>query len=393
MRSRETDGHPGAASMAGVLHDLPAWVHYIWLVYLGFLFTPLLSAGHDRAWLWPTLVSIPVFIYLYRRIIQSLRDRLVPGLATLPQVLTIAVMAYVLTFFNESANTYLIYCAAVSPFALAKLRHLALLMVALLGGYALVLLSVGFKPLLFGITAVIGIAAAASNYMVLEHRRRNVMLQLSREEVHRLGRVAERERIGRDLHDLLGHTLSLIAIKSELAAKLIDRDKAAAAREVAEVTNIAREALKQVRMAVAGIRAAALENEVASAKTLLDTAGVALTFEREGGGMLPAEIETAVAMILREAVTNIQRHSHARQATIEVGTQAAAPAAGSRGDERAVLLTVSDDGRGGITASGNGLTGISERVRSLGGTLEIDSPHGKGTTVRVRLPLPGVARA
>src|SRR6185437_3133464 len=376
MKSRETDSRPGAAGIAGVLHDVPGWLHYIWLIYLGFLFTPLLSPEHDRQWLWPTLISIPVFVYLYRRVIQAFRDRLVPGLRALPEVVTIAVMAYALAFFNESANVYLIYCLAVAPFALAKFRHLALLVVLLLGGYALVLLMVGFKLLLFGITAIIGIAAAASNYVLVGHRYKNAMLQLAREEVHRLGRVAERERIGRDLHDLLGHTLSLIAIKSELAAKLIERDKTAAAREVAEVTNIAREALKQVRTAVAGIRAAALENEVASAKTLLDTAGVSLTFGRDGG-VLPAEIETALAMILREAVTNIQRHSRARQATIEVMTQTLAAAAGSRGDERAVLLTVSDDGRGGITTSGNGLTGISERVHSLGGTLEIDSPRGR----------------
>ena len=132
-----------------------------------------------------------------------------------------------------------------------------------------------------------------------------------------MARLAERERIGRDLHDLLGHTLSLIAIKSELAAKLMDRDRAAAGREVTEVMNIARDALRQVRTAVTGIRSAAFEGEMASARAMLDTAGVMLKYERDGT-MLPPEVETTLAMIVREAVTNIQRHSRAGAASIQV---------------------------------------------------------------------------
>jgi two-component system, NarL family, sensor histidine kinase DesK len=378
------------SSTAGVLYELPGWAHYIWLIYLGFLFTPALDPHNDGRWLWPTLISIPVFVYLYSRIVRSFRDKIIPGPGVLPEVLTIAAMGYVMAYFNESANTYLIYCVAVAPFTTLKFRRLALLVTVLLGLYGLELQLIGFRPVMYGITCVIGIAAAASNAMLVANRRKNAMLRLSREEVHRLGRVAERERIGRDLHDLLGHTLSLIAIKSELAVKLMDRDRAAAAREVSEVTIIAREALRQVRTAVSGIRAAALENEVASAKTLLATAGVALKFEREGG-MLPPEIETALAMIVREAAMNIQRHSAAHNAKIEVTTEAVAAEAGDKAGEKSVLLCVSDDGRGGVTTNGNGLSGIGERVRSLAGTLEIESPRGKGTTLRVRLPLTGSA--
>jgi two-component system, NarL family, sensor histidine kinase DesK len=377
---------PGLSTVSGALYELPGWAHYIWLIYLGFLFSPLLSQERDWLWLWPTVLSVPVFVYLYTRIIRQFRYKLIPGTGALPEVLTMAVMAYALAYFNESANTYLMYCVAVAPFTTSRLRHLTLLVFVLLAVYGLELLVIGFRPLNYVITCIVGVAAAASNYMMVVNRRKNVMLRLSREEVHRLGRVAERERIGRDLHDLLGHTLSLIAIKSELAAKLMDRDRAAAAREVADVTNIARDALKQVRTAVSGIRAAALETEVASARTLLDTAGVTLTFEREDG-MLSPEIETALAMIVREAATNIQRHSSAQNATIEVTTENVAADVGGKVGERTVCLSVSDDGRGGVTTNGNGLSGIRERVRSIGGTLEVESPRGRGTTLRVRLPL------
>jgi two-component system, NarL family, sensor histidine kinase DesK len=375
-------------TIAGVLYELPRWAHFIWLIYLGFLFTPLLEHRESSLWLWPTLLSLPVFLYLYTRVVRQFRHGEPPGLRALPEVLVLAVLAYSLLLVNDAAQTYLIYCMAIAPFAVPRFRQMLLLVVLLLAVYALEMWLLKFNAVSFGITAIVGIAASASNFMMVENRRKNIALRLSREEVHRLGRVAERERIGRDLHDLLGHTLSLIAIKSELAGKLLDRDRAAAAREVAEVTNIAREALKQVRTAVAGIRSAALESELTSARALLGTAGVELTFERDGA-VLSAEIETALAMIVREAVTNIQRHAGARRARIEVVTQSRVLSTQTGLEEKMVVLSVKDDGRGGITTSGNGLAGIGERVRSLGGTLEIDSPRDKGTVLTVRLPLMG----
>jgi two-component system sensor histidine kinase DesK len=359
-------------------------VHFVWLIYVGFLFMPLLASNPDRSWFWPTVISIPVFLSLYVSVIFKFRRSTPPGAAAMPEMLIMALMGFLLTPINENANTYVIYCVAVAPFVLTEFRRLALFVVVLLSVYALELAWFGFKGLLFGITSVVALATAASNYMMLQNRLKNLALQASGEEVHRLARLAERERISRDLHDLLGHTLSLIAIKSELAAKLMDRDRATAGREVTEVMNIAREALRQVRTAVTGIRSAALEGEIASARAMLETSGVMLTYERDGT-VLPPEVETTLAMIVREAVTNIQRHARAGFASIHVLLD--------EGSEKAVLLRVSDDGRGGITAPGNGLAGIRERVQALGGTLEIDSPRGKGTLLRVRVPMTGAVTA
>ncbi len=390
------DRHSSDLHRTAILDDVPGWAHYLSLIYLGFLFMPVFSPQvHDWLWLWPTLLSVPVFLFLYIRVIRAFRYREPPNPTALAEVLIIAVIAYALLPFNASANTYLIFCAAVAPSALLTGRQIVAFVLAVLLLYAIELAVLGFTPLMFAITTVVAIVAALSSFMMVENRRKNVALRISREEMHRMARVAERERIGRDLHDLLGHTLSLIALKSELAAKLLDRDRGSAAREIAEVTSIAREALKQVRTAVAGIRAAALENEIASARALLSTLGVSLLFERDAA-VLPAQIETTLAMILREAVTNIQRHSGAHAARISVSSEAS-PAKGAvpngMKEEKTVFLSVSDDGRGGITDPGNGLMGIGERVRSLGGTLEIDSPRGKGTTLRVRLPLGGTVLA
>ena len=240
MSSQESSNR--RAPQSEVRYDLPPWAQFVMLSYLGFLFTPLLTRGHDWRWLWPTLATIPVAITLYVRIVRKFRNFDPPGNAAIPEVLAMALMAFALAPINDSANTYIVYCVAVAPFATSGLPRLLILTLVLLGGYGFELLLLGFKPLLFGITCIVSFASGASNYLMLENRRKNVALRAASEEVHRLARVAERERISRDLHDLLGHTLSLIAIKSELAVKLLDRDRAGASREVLDVMNIAREA-------------------------------------------------------------------------------------------------------------------------------------------------------
>jgi len=197
--------------------------------------------------------------------------------------------------------------------------------------------------------------------------------------VRRLAGMAERERIGRDLHDLLGHTLSVVALKSELAGKLIQRDPAAARVQIGEVEEVARQALAQVREAVAGIRAAGLQAELAAARLALLSAEISFD-QRLPVIELPGEVEAALAMALREAVTNVIRHAGARRVEVELVETA-----------HEWQLSISDDGRGGIGRHGNGLTGMDERLRALGGSVEIDSAPGAGTRVLLRVPRAGYA--
>jgi two-component system sensor histidine kinase DesK len=345
------------------------WPPFVWLFYLAFLFMPAISHEEDRGWLWPTLLTIPPFFVLYFRHFR----RRMSGIFV--ELLGIALLCYALTPFNLYANTYLTYSAAFAPFTLKGLiRPLSLTAALLAINTAEVLLIRGSIPLA-AITVLVCVVCCVGNSFVVEKMSKNIALKLSQEEIRRLAAVAERERIGRDLHDLLGHTLSLIALKGELAGKLLERNRDAAAREVAEVTNIAREALKQVRTAVTGIRSVGLEAELVSSRALLECSGVMVTCHRDGA-LFPAEIETTLAMILREATTNVHRHAGATQARIDVVR-----------DCEAALLVVTDDGRGGLSKRGNGLEGIGERVCSLGGSLEIESPRGRGTTLRVRLPM------
>lgn len=207
-------------------------------------------------------------------------------------------------------------------------------------------------------------------------QRKLAEVQLEKEK---LAADAERERIARDLHDLLGHTLSVIVLKSELASRLAERDPLRAAQEIREVERISREALSEVRAAVRGYQGSGLSAELARSKVALDAAGVKLRLERTPCA-LPPEIEAALSMVLREAVTNLVRHARAAHCTIRIEQQ---------GGE--YLLDVQDDGVGGVGVEGSGLTGMRERVRALGGELTRSSEGG--TRLSARFPVPGVVTA
>lgn len=347
---------------------------WIWLVWLVWLFGPAFffnvrDLTRFPHWLPATLLSLPVFLATYVAAYASPRRRMVW------YALAIAVLCFAATPFNPFAQTYVIYACAVAA-AWSSLRKSGALVLAILAAYSIEWFALHYPWqslvnawILCPIVAGLIIAERVQN-------RHRADLRLSHDEVRRLAASAERERIGRDLHDLLGHTLSMVALKSELAGRLIDRDPRAAHREMADVARVAREALSQVRSAVSGIRAAAMAAELASARLLLEAAGVQMEYWHDPQE-LPPEVETCLALALREAVTNIQRHAHANRVEVTVIV----------GAER-VVLRIRDDGRGGVNERGNGLTGMRERIAAHGGELWIESPRGRGTGIEVRLPLP-----
>jgi two-component system sensor histidine kinase DesK len=370
------------------------WMPIFTLGYLAFLFMPFVLGwladarggwvGEASEVLWPTLLSIAVFLPLY---FAAYRFESAGKLACM---LAIAGIGYALMPVNPFANAYTIYAVG---FAAGTGRTLWMRMawaVLILAGLLLETVLLDIPAFVFLITLLVSLGVFFGQYQFVENMRKRAELKLSHDEVRRLATLAERERIGRDLHDLLGHTLSLVALKSDLAGKLLARGdgsdaraaeaRAAAQREIAEVSRVAREALAQVRSAVTGIRAAGIAAELVSAKLLLETDGVAFASQVDPrwleGGALPDEVERALAMTVREAMTNIQRHARARNASVELETI----------DGEAVLRIV-DDGRGGAIVPGNGLDGMRERIEALGGRLRIDSRRGEGTRIEARLPL------
>jgi two-component system sensor histidine kinase DesK len=186
----------------------------------------------------------------------------------------------------------------------------------------------------------------------------------------------ERLRFARDLHDLLGHSLSVIVLKAELARKLAVNSPDRAAGEMADVERVARQALADVREAVSGYREASLAAEIEQARSALIAAGIDVRIQPLADD-LPATTENVLAWALREGVTNVIRHAGATAARITL----------ARRDGRAEL-ELTDDGRGAVDfRPGNGLTGIRERVAGRKGEVEFGPAQDGGFRLRVSVPL------
>lgn len=352
------------------------WLMLVWSIWI--FITPMYQAKYFPNWLWPTLVSYAVFLVLFHR--MHYRDRR----RVFACAMAVAFLGFAVTPFNPGAQGYLVYACAYLAFTAPPARALTW-MVGILALYAVEWVWLGYPVIYVGTAIAIGIVVGLMNISGMQKALADAALSLSHDEVRRLAALAERERIGRDLHDLLGHTLSLVALKTDLAAKLLARGddpamRDAARREIAEVSRVARDALAQVRAAVTGIRAAGIAAELVSARLLLECDGVAFVSEIEPHALdtpdaLPPTIETALALALREAVTNIQRHARARRAT--VGFQL------RDGEAR---MTIVDDGRGGAITPGNGLEGMRERIEAVGGRLRVESHPGAGTRLEIVVP-------
>lgn len=343
-------------------------VHLLWTAWL--FITPVFDRdAWNLRWITLTVASYPLFLWLYAMCCLASRR------ASRAYAGGMVVLCMALLPWYPSAMTYFVFGCVMLRVCGMRLRAYLLTLVGLnmtLLGEAWLLhypwQATFTIPIL---TLIIGLIVNAER----TSEEKDAELRLSHDEVRRLAATAERERIGRDLHDLLGHTLSLITLKLELSRKLFDRDREAARREMSEAEAVARHALAEVRAAVTGIRATDLAAELASARLLLGASGVHLDYQLPAL-QLPEHVERALALVIREAVTNIHRHARASEARIELFSM-----------EGALTMRISDNGCGGLAAHGNGVSGMRERVRALGGTLAIDSPPRKGTALELRVPL------
>jgi two-component system sensor histidine kinase DesK len=249
--------------------------------------------------------------------------------------------------------------------------------------------ALSLRPSFWITAAVFSLIVGGVNVHFSELGRTGARLKESQAQVQQLVRIAERERIARDLHDLLGHTLSVITLKAELAGKLLAISPERAAAEIREVERVSRDALREVRSAVAGYRSEGLPAELARGRLALEAAGVRPEYFTLPV-TLPADAEAALALAVREAVTNVIRYAGAATCRITLER---------RGD--AVVLEVADDGRGGAReegGTGTGLRAMRERLAGLGGQLEIQSEPaagevGNGTRLLVTVPVRAAIRS
>lgn len=342
-----------------------SWVPYAWLIYLPNVFVaPALRHAPALEWV-ATAVGSLVFLASYfagywlqgKRLAGAIAIQVLLGVAFSP--------------FNPGAATFFIYASSFSARLEPKrsgARGIAIItVVAAATGLA------SAAPIYFWILGVVfAPLIGAVNWQYAETGRADAKLRLAQEEIARLAAIAERERIARDLHDVVGHTLTLIVLKAELASKLADRDAPRAMSEIRDVERISRGALSDVRAAIAGYRAS-WDDELARARVMLATAGVRGEFVGAPASPMPRDAEETLALAVREAVTNVVRHARASTCVV-------------RWDQTpdACRLEVIDDGRGGVVAEGHGLTGLRARVEALGGSVVLQSARG----MRVAVVLP-----
>ena len=271
------------------------------------------------------------------------------------------------------------YAIFIYPFAtlclfLHRLRTVFLVLLAMMAGVIVETRAVGHgfdtveNVLLFCV--ILGL----SNFAFARQARTNSLLERANEEIERLTQEAERERIARDLHDLLGHTLTAITVKLDLARRLLSDDVERARNEVVEAEQTARSALAEVREAVAGYRAEGLEAEIRRARHSLFAANVNLTTSIAAASLTPSQVNV-LCLALREAVTNIVRHAHSSECYVRLAEK-----------DGIIHFAVEDNGRGGVIREGNGLRGMRERVQSIAGTVIVTDSESGGTSVEIELP-------
>ncbi|MFF9278862.1 sensor histidine kinase [Streptomyces griseosporeus] len=350
----------------------------VWLVFLSSPVHDLAAGDHTvggRAAGW---AGLAVFVGLYLTLVVRNMGRPLPPAVVAAVIGAMAVFATVLCLTLGAPFLGLfcyvsVSCGAALPLRVATWAIPATAVVTLVLG-----LHTGEDDIwtLLIILLLIGFAMSGVAQLI----RTTVELRKARATVAQLAANEERLRLARDLHDLLGHSLSLITLKSELAGRMLPDHPEKAAQQVADIEQVSRQALVDVREAVTGYRRPRLSAELAGAQVALTAAGVTADIPADPDLTgVPEDGEAALAWALREAVTNVVRHSGARRCTVSLVRRQTL-------NGPVLELTVEDDGTGAVGGTpGNGLTGLRERLEKTGGTLETTAQR-RGFRLTARTP-------
>ncbi|WP_433975304.1 sensor histidine kinase [Tunturiibacter lichenicola] len=349
---------------------------WLWIAYSGFLFINPILEPRRNLWL-GTLTVFAIFIGVFTAYVNPKNES---GPIRYWLIAATFVLGLVTFPWNGGGSTFFVYAAAFLPFVIESTPKIVSLFIVeslfiIIEGYLFNtpghFLYIGWPNVFIAIflLALIG----GGNIFFAEQKRTECKLRLAQEENVELAAVAERERIARDLHDVLGHTLSVIVLKAELAGRLVELDPQRAVQEIADVERTARTALSEVREAIGGYRSQGLTAEMERARNALQAAGVGLACESPVP-QLNATEETVFCLTLREAVTNIVRHAQATHCRIRF----------ARSEDGYHSLFINDNGAHPKLNEGNGLRGMRERVQTLGGRLSITAEPG--VTLLIELP-------
>jgi two-component system sensor histidine kinase DesK len=352
-----------------------AWAA-VWLV---FMINPIQKAWH-RPELWQRALGIGavlVFSALYivtflqlRKTIRARLRRFDLGVSLGIFGLMLALSTVLALAVGQAATGSLVYLVVMAIFLFNG--KIAWSIVAGIAGLVLLVPRVlpGWKP--DDGLAITLVTVAMAIWGIMHMVLRNAELAVAREEIARLAVADERSRFARDLHDLLGHSLTVVSVKAELASRLVAQDPERAEAELTDIQRLAREALADVRSAVGGYRDVSLGAELARARTALSSAGIDADLP-SSVEIVPEDRQELFAWVVREGVTNVIRHSGAGRCTVRLSPKE---------------ISVTDDGKGppASAGSGNGLLGLRERVTTVDGSLIVERAEEGGYALRIRVP-------
>ena len=350
-------------------------VSFLWLL---FPLTDLVQSGAPPAQVALVVAGLLAFVAIYNTVPYDRAPLARPRLVY-TQLAAMTALAIVMTLADREGWSLLFLFAGISG-AMRLPRRTAIGWIVACTALVVTTNLIDHAELATIITVTA--TTLAIGFMMFAFRRLmdlNSDLRAAREDVARLAVAEERLRFARELHDLVGHSLSVIAVKAELAERLLQRDPQRAAEHVTDVKNVARTALGEVREAVSGYRQPTLVDELAGARMALSAAGI--DAELYGADAeLPADVEALLAWTVREGTTNVIRHSGARTCRIAVQPNGATASA-----------EVVDDGNTAGDAApappGNGLTGLRERAEQLAGRVEAGPAPQGGFRLLVTVPL------
>jgi two-component system sensor histidine kinase DesK len=357
------------------------WGPLFALIWLFYLLNPLEAAWEQRDTVSGVVgvIATVCFALVYAAVFLQLRNRRTTGtpfrLPTRPASGVLAVLALVVlgvvvcVAVGQPGTATAVYVAVTCMICLPVRWAWACVTLVAGATYVAGLVADGWhedRGILFGT-----FVAALAIWGISQAINRNIEVLAVREENARLALSDERNRFARDLHDILGHSLTVITVKAELAQKLFDVDPARARSEVADLERLSRDALADVRRAVEGYRELTLPGELARARMALQAAEIEARLPNSTDDV-PSELRELFAWTVREGVTNVVRHSGARTCTVTLTPTSA---------------EVADDGRGAGTASGsgNGLHGLRERAAAVGATV-VTTSLDPGFSLKVVTP-------
>lgn len=353
---------------------------YVWLIYLPLFFVPVVLFHKDPMdVVWTSLASV-IFLGLYFHVYW------VKSQDVIYHIIAILLIGTLAAFVTATACTLFIYAGAFCS-RLKPLKYAVAVLIGLLVWIAVISWLFNFEVYFYMPALTFGLIVGILNiYQCILYQNKQELI-LSRKETQRLAQVAERERIARDLHDLIGHTFSVITLKADLAGRLLDKgqqkDLEKARNEIKQLEDISRDALSQVREVVSGYRTSDLLSELANAKNVFASVDIEFQYQFEDIEEQQIELDSAsnkeLAIVLRELVTNVIKHAKATQVAVTI-----------KHSNDKIVLAMQDNGQGFENSQhkGFGIKGIEERIHKLHGFVSIKTGGDyNGTLSEIGLPM------